>query len=261
MIIINLLVYEKILLKILFTKTIFKSKLITMPTNEKDQTSRRRFLGNIANGAAAMGLATFAGTIQDLHASPLSSNTNPNDPEQVFKNLKGKHRIVYDVPEAVGIFPFVWSRIFLLTNMATGTAEKDNNVVVVLRHTGIPYAFEDRLWAKYNLGEFFKVANEQKTPLTRNPFWKPAKGTYKVPGFGVVDIGINELQDSGVQFVVCNAALTVYSAAYAEQYKMDAAAVKKDWESGVLPGITIVPAGVWALGRAQENKCAYVFAA
>jgi intracellular sulfur oxidation DsrE/DsrF family protein len=232
-----------------------------MSTLEKNQTTRRGFLGSVATGAAAMGIAGLTGAFQGLQASPTFTGTNPNDPELVFKNLKGKHRIVYDVPEAVGMFPFVWSRIFLLTNMATGTAEKDNNVVVVLRHTGIPYAFEDRLWSKYNFGEFFKVANEQKTSLNHNPFWKPAKGTYKVPGFGVVDIGINELQESGVQFVVCNAALTVYSAAYAEQNNLDPAAVRKDWESGLLPGVTIVPSGVWALGRAQENKCAYVFTA
>jgi intracellular sulfur oxidation DsrE/DsrF family protein len=232
-----------------------------MPTLKKNQTTRRGFLESVASGAAAIGLTGLTGTFQGLRASPVFSGTNPNDPELVFKNLKGKHRVVYDVPEAVGMFPFVWSRVFLLTNMATGTEEKDNNVVVVLRHTGIPYAFEDRLWSKYNFGEFFKVANEQKTPLNRNPFWKPAKGTYKLPGFGAVEIGINELQDSGVQFVVCNAAITVYSAAYAEQNNMDPAAVKKDWEAGLLPGITVVPSGVWALGRAQENKCAYVFTA
>ncbi len=231
-----------------------------MTTHEKDQTTRRGFLGSIATGVAAMGLATFTSPLQQLHASPGSSGTNPDDPEQVFKNLKGKHRIVFDVTEPTGIFPFVWSRVFLLTNMATGTAEKDNNVVVILRHNAIPYAFEDRIWSKYNFGELFKVEDEQKKPLIRNPFWKPAKGTYKVPGFGVVDIGINELQDSRVQFVVCNAAMTVYSTVCAEKMKMDAAAVKKDWESGLLPGITIVPSGVWAVGRAQENKCAYCFA-
>ena len=242
-----------------YSTLISKLKPTTISMQEKNQTSRRGFLGNFASGAAALGLATLSGTLQELQASPGFSGTNPGDPEEVFKNLKGKHRIVFDVPEATGIFPFVWPRVFLLTNMATGTAEKDNNVVVVLRHTGIPYAFEERLWSKYNFGEFFKVNGEQKT-INNNPFWKPAKGTYKVPGFGVVDIGINELQDSGVQFVVCNAAMTVYSAAYAEQNKMDAAAVKKDWESGLLPGITVVPSGVWALGRAQENKCAYCFA-
>jgi len=36
--------------------------------------------------------------------------------------------------------------------------------------------------------------------------------------------------------------------------------VKKDWVANLLPGIQVVPSGVWAVGRAQEHKCAYVFA-
>lgn len=230
-----------------------------MSTLEKEQSSRRRFLGNLATGAAVVGLASVTAPFQKLHAAGFTNN-DLGDAEAVFRNLKGKHRIVFDVPQSNGIFPFVWPRVFLLTNMATGTAEKDINVVVVLRHMGIPYAFQDQLWSKYKLAEFFKVPNETNKPITKNPFWKPAKGTYQLPGFGVVDIGINELQQSGVQFVVCNAALTVYSGVYAQQYKLNAEEVKKDWESNLLPGVTIVPAGVWAVGRAQENKCAYCFA-
>ena len=36
--------------------------------------------------------------------------------------------------------------------------------------------------------------------------------------------------------------------------------VKKEWVSGLLPGIQVVPSGVWAIGRAQEKGCAYCFA-
>ncbi len=232
-----------------------------MPTHENDQTTRRGFLGSIATGAAAMGIATLS-PLQQLNASPGSPQIpNPDDPaESVFKNLKGKHRIVFDVTEPNGIMPFAWPRVFLLTNIATGTPEKDNNVVVILRHEGIPYAFEDKIWTKYNFGEMFKVMDEEKKPVGHNPFWKPAKGTYKIPGFGVVDIGINELQDSGVKFVVCNAAMTVYSAVAAEKMKMKQEDVYNEWKSALLPGITPVPSGVWAVGRAQENKCAYCFA-
>jgi intracellular sulfur oxidation DsrE/DsrF family protein len=42
--------------------------------------------------------------------------------------------------------------------------------------------------------------------------------------------------------------------------KMDAADVKKDWVSGILPGIQIVPSGVLAVNRAQEHGCTYCYA-
>src|SRR4029078_8174524 len=139
-------------------------------------------------GAAAMSIATLS-PLQQIHASPETSHTpDPDDPEKLFKDLNGTHRIVFDVTEPAWLVPFAWPRVFLLTNMATGTPEKDNNVVVVLRHDGIPYAFEDKVWTKYNFGEMFEVHDQDKKAVTKNPFWKPAEGTYKVPGFGVVKI-------------------------------------------------------------------------
>ena len=147
-----------------------------------------------------------------------------------------------------------------MTNAATGTPENECGVVVILRHDAIGYAMQDSLWAKYKFGEVFKADDPlTKKPAVRNPFAQPKPGDYKVPGVGVVQIGINELQASGVMFCVCDAALTVYSAALADGMKMDGAAVKKEWLSGLLPGIQVVPSGVWAVGRAQEHKCAYCF--
>jgi intracellular sulfur oxidation DsrE/DsrF family protein len=232
-----------------------------MATNDfKPTTDRRRFLGSIASGAAAVGLATLS-PLQQVQASPHFLD-NPDDPaELVFKNLKGKHRIVFDVTEPNGMMPFAWPRVFLLTNMATGTAEKDNNVVVILRHDAIPYAMQDTMWSKYSFGDMFKI-NDAATNkgVIKNPFWKPAKGTYKIPGFGEVQIGINELQDSGVQFVVCNAAMTVHSAVTADKLGVKHEDVLNEWKANLIPGVTVVPSGVWAVGRAQENKCAYCFA-
>lgn len=230
-----------------------------MATNDlSGTTDRRGFLGSIATGAATFGLAGLAAPL-DLHAE--EPGTGADDPEEMFKKIKGKRRIVFDSPQPHEIFPFAWPRVFLLTNEATGSPEKDCGVVVVLRHDSIPYAFEDRLWEKYKFGEMFKANDpETKAPATRNPFWKPKPGAFKVPGIGEVAIGINQLQDSGVLFCVCGAAITVYSAVAASKMEKDAAEIKKDWESGLLPGITVVPSGVWALGRAQEKGCGYVFA-
>ena len=221
-----------------------------------NKSPRRKFLEKIAAGAAALGILSIP---SPLKASPPLFE-QPDDNEEWFKKIKGKHRVVFDATEPHDMLPFVWPRVFLVTNEATGTPAKDNSVVVVLRHGAIPYAFDDRLWSKYKLGEVFK-ANDPVTnaPSIRNPYATAASGEYKVPGFGAVPISISELQASGVMFAVCNAAMTVYSAVVADEMKLNAADVKKDWESGVLPGIQIVPSGVWAVGRAQEHGCSYIF--
>jgi len=229
--------------------------------NLTNKTNRRGFLGSLATGAAAIAIPTIASPLS-LHAG---ENFNPgnstDDPEEIFKKLNGKHKVVFDATRPHELMPFVWPKVFLMTNEMTGTPEKDNSVVVVLRHDAIPYAFEDRLWAKYKFGEMFKADDPAtKTAAVRNPFWQPKPGTFNLPGFGIVPIGINELQASGVIFVVCNAAMTLYSAIAAKNMGKDAAEVKKEWEAGLLPGVKVVPSGVWALGRAQEKGCAYIFA-
>jgi len=226
----------------------------------KTPSDRRHFLGTIASGAAALSLATLT-PVMNANAEVNNSNLAPDDPDAWFNQIKGKHRIVFDATRPHEIMPFAWPRVFLMTNAATGSPEKDCGVVVVLRHDAIPYAFENRLWEKYKFGELFK-ADDPKTeaPSIRNPFWKPAKGDFVVPGIGEVSIGINELQASGVMFCVCNAAITVYTAATAAAMKVEAADVMKDWMSGLLPGIQVVPSGVWAVGRAQEHNCQYCFA-
>jgi intracellular sulfur oxidation DsrE/DsrF family protein len=215
---------------------------------------RREFLGSLAAGAATFGISTLA-TPLDLNATAASGVA---DADAWFDKVKGKHRVVFDVPAPHEIFPFAWPRAFLLSNIATGTPESDCGVVVVLRHIAIVFAMEDRLWAKYKFGEAFNVTDGiTKAPAVRNPFWKPKPGDFKAPGLGNLAIGINELQESGVMFCVCDTAMTTISARMAPDG--DTAEAKKDFVSGVLPNIQIVPAGVWALGRAQEKKCAYVF--
>ena len=240
-----------------------------MDTNEtKEGTNRRNFLGTIATGAAAIGLTSIAPSLSAFAGEAKFDPKVYGDPEDMFKKINGKHRVVFDVPSPNGLMPFAWPKIFLLTNAATGTPEKDNSVIVVLRHDGIPYAFNDSMWKKYKLAEMFKKSGElgggfQAADATtaatvRNPLWKPKSGDFKVPGIGAVDIGINDLQASGVQFCVCNMAITVYSAIVAMQTNGKAEDIKKDWTDNLLPGIQVVPSGVWALGRAQEKQCSYI---
>lgn len=227
---------------------------------QDEMTARRQFLGTVAAGAAAFGLASFPLRVkaESLFAD---EKTNPGNPDEWFNQIKGKHRIVFDATQPHEIFPFAWPKVFLLTNLSTGSPANDCSAVVVLRHTAIGYAFEDRLWQKYKLGEVFGAKDPKtNTASLRNPFWKPKEGDFKVPGIGNVAIGINELQEDGVMFCVCQMAIAVFTAGVAETKKMNVDDVRKDWMAGMLPGIQPVPSGVWAVGRAQEHGCTYCFA-
>jgi intracellular sulfur oxidation DsrE/DsrF family protein len=243
------------------SKFIFHQNITNMKKQDlKQATGRRGFLGSLATGAAAIGMATIASPLSmraETGVTPIGTADGPAD--AWFNQIKGKHRMAFDVTRPHEVFPFAWPKVFMMTNGATGTTEKDCSVVVILRHDGIPYAFEDKLWAKYKFGEVFKADDPTtKAPAVRNPFWKPKAGDFKVPGLGNVAIGINELQDSGVMFCVCDVAMTVYSTVLAGSG--DAAEVKKEWMASLLPGIQVVPSGVWAVGRAQEHGCSYCFA-
>ena len=108
-------------------------------------------------------------------------------------------------------------------------------------------------------GEMFHAHDPAtKEAATRNPFWKPKEGTYNVPGFGVINIGINELQASGVMFGVCDAALTVYSAAAAQKLGKEPAEIKKELGCRSVAGnstCTVRRMGCWS--RTGKRMCIY----
>ena len=112
-------------------------------------TNRRNFLGTLATGAAALGLTTMAPTLNAFGGESQFIPSVSGDPEEMFKKINGKHRVVFDATQPHELFPFAWPRVFLMTNEMTGTMGKECSVVVVLRHSAIGYAMEDRLWEKY----------------------------------------------------------------------------------------------------------------
>lgn len=217
--------------------------------------SRRKFIGNLAATATLTGLAgpVFAET----NTNPRVATASVLGSDKWFKKIKGSHRVVYDAPEPHMGFPIIWSWAFLYTNNQTGTEDNDMTSMVVLRHNAIPFAMKDKLWQKYKFGETFHITdNNTGAPAIRNLYYMPKEGDFPIPGID----GIKTQQDRGAMFCVCDLALTVYSSMAAQKMEADPDEVKEEWVAGVLPGIQIVPSGVWALGRAQEYNCGYIYA-
>lgn len=221
--------------------------------DNSSKTPRRAFLSTLAG--TTLGLPAMLSSVE-ASAQPMDTFA-AGDADEWFKKVKGKHRIVYDAPEPHNGFPIIWSWAFYQTNNQTGSPDTDLTAVVVLRHNGIPMAMEDKLWAKYKFGETFKINdNNTKAPAVRNPFYEPMGADFPLPAIE----GIKKLQARGAMFCVCDLALTVYSGFTAQAMNMKPEEVKADWVAGLLPGVQIVPSGVWAISRAQEKACGYCYA-
>ncbi|WP_373513782.1 twin-arginine translocation signal domain-containing protein [Persicitalea sp.] len=215
--------------------------------------SRRSFIGKLA---ATAGVASLASPLLAANV-PTPEPQFSGEADAWFNKVKGEHRVVYDAPEPHNGFPIIWSWAFYLTNNQTGTADKDMTAMVVLRHNAIPFAMEDKLWAKYKFGEVFNITdNTTGAPAVRNPYYIPKDGDYPMPGID----GIKRMSERGAMFCVCNLAISVYSGMLAQKMGKDPKEVQKEWMAGILPNIEVVPSGVWALGRAHEKKCAYIYA-
>lgn len=224
--------------------------------NNDSSSTRRDFLNKLLLSGAAGGMASILipGLALDAQAA---SQEMKNDADEWFKKIKGSHRAVFDGSTPHDGMPIIWNWAFYLTNNGTGSSDDEITAMTVLRHSAIPFALNSDLWKKYELGALVGV-NDKKTnaPSLRNPYYEPQEGDFPVP----IVQGIKDLQARGAMFCVCDLALSVYSGAKAQQIGADPATVYQDWKAGVLPGIQLVPAGVWALERAQKNGCAYIFA-
>ena len=221
--------------------------------------NRRDFLGKLTGTAAFIGAGSVLNPARATEATPAFA-ANSSDPDEWFKGLRGKHRLVFDCTAPKEIFPFAFPEVFISTNIHSGASEKDCSAVVVFRNGAYLYALQDSLWAKYKLGELLKVIDPQtKTFAVRNPFWKPKPEDFMVPGIGALPLGFTDLQAMGIMFCVCNVALTTQSAKIAISLNQDADTIKKEWIAGLIPDVALMPSGVWAVGRAQEHGCGYCY--
>jgi len=216
-----------------------------------EPTPRRGFLGRLAAGAVALaagGLATKAG------AQPRASANSPWD-DTWLTRIKGKHRQVFDAMDVNSGFPLAMTYVWFFTNKdAYNLKPSELSAVVILRHGAVICAMNDAIWAKYKIGE----ANNINDPLTGKPAERnifAAAAGFALPPFP--DASIEKLQGAGAIFCACNVAMGVASSTLGGKIGVAKDVAMQEWIAGMLPGVTRVPSGVLAVGRAQDHECRY----
>ena len=219
-------------------------------SNDEAKGGRRAFLGQLA-AASAAGFAIANGSLDGVPSLSAATLGNaPADPEQWLAKLSGKNKQLVDAYEPNDGWPLGFTHTFLATVTPTGGT---NGAVLVLRHAAMPIALDHAMWAKYKIGEAFKVTDPTtKKPAVKNPFLKPAPGSLLVD-----DMSIDRLVARGVFVGACNVALQVLSGMLAAGAGVTKEVAAKEWAAAVIPGITVIPSGTWGVNRAQQHGCTY----
>ena len=233
--------------------------------NSLADTNRRNFMGRVFGAAAAAGLSIY-GT-----RTVAAQESGADD---WLKEVKGEHRCLFDFPQHKNGFPLLHILNYLNTystayKTSAGQVGAVGTFYGVGAQSSIPLAFNDAIWAKYELGAYTGLKDAAGKPYTRNVFNRPtpkelhlvmqAIDSPMIPALAdaVPGLGIENLQKMGTKFVLCNNALGIWCLELEARGKGKAAEIDKDLRANLLPSVTIVPAMVIAIDKAQEAGIKY----
>jgi intracellular sulfur oxidation DsrE/DsrF family protein len=225
------------------------------------QQDRRRFLLHVTGGVAALSGVACAGASAGRAAS-MSESIGPqrgySAEPWVQRIERSRHRAVFDSPAITDGTALDNAYIYLDGyRQSYGAHDDDMAAVVVVRHAAMAMVLSSALWQRYSMGTNFNL-NDPATgkPAERNPY--EFMTDEEIRANEGIAAGIRNLQGRGVSFLGCNLALTSTAGRIAKRLKLDEATVNAEVRAGLIPGVVIVPSGIFGVTRAQEAGCVLV---
>ncbi|MBI3790208.1 MAG: hypothetical protein HY275_04950 [Gemmatimonadetes bacterium] len=234
------------------------------------RSDRRAFLGALATVTAS---ASIAGALP-AHAAPPADSRDARRARDArpsraaapwddawLGRITGAHKQVFDCTGVADGGPLGGVKNWWNAHKdAYGLASPNATAVVVLRGFASVIALDDAVWAKYPIG----ATTRTRDPLRKKGF--ATRNTFKTenPDAGPHEKGssVMALMERGTIFCVCNNAISGGAEFLASQVKgAKADEVKAFMIANLIPGITLVPAGVQAVGLAQERGAGYCYQA
>lgn len=219
-------------------------------------TPRRDFLGLLGAG----GLVAATGPIR------LPEFDDGGDPYMKsgtwdlswIKRVNGKARAVFDITTTENNGG--WGRVTMWREQALEVYGKARNVstVAVIRHAGIPLAMNDAYWAEHRLaagGRGRGIAPDSAAAAgapMRNPVASPKPGATDEQRAATID---GFLAAGGI-VLACNLAFTrLVVPQIGRSTQLTGAALDAKAREYLIPGVILMPSGVFALIAAQQAGC------
>jgi hypothetical protein len=251
------------------------------PSSQADSdlpvTERRQFLGQLAGGAAALAAAACAHpqvAAQAPAPAPGEATAtkpdsmaaaHPAPPPMVFDltwtdRLTGTRKQVFDAPAIAEGTVLHQARMFFVNYQEMyHVTDSELRAVLVIRHQAIPMVLNDAIWAKYTF--IGRKITKLKDPTTgewaaRNPFINAKKDDKHSMIWP--DGGLDTLMSRGAIVLACNMALNGFAGTVADDSKQQSDAVRAEFHQSLLPGVILVPSGIFGVIRAEEGGCNYL---
>jgi intracellular sulfur oxidation DsrE/DsrF family protein len=225
---------------------------------------RRRFLGGVLGSAAAAGLS-----MSGVRAAARESGS-----DDWIKEVRGSHRCLFDFPQHKNGYGLLHILNYLNTystvyKTAPGEVGAVGTFYSAGKQASIPLAFNDAIWANYELGVYTGLKDAEGKAYTRNVFNRPTPkdlhllmqsiDSPMIPALAdaMPALGIESLQKMGTKFILCANALGIWCLELEARGKGKAQDIEKELRANLLPGVTIVPAMVIAIEKAQEAGIRY----
>lgn len=223
-------------------------------------TNRRDFIEKI--GASAMlGALPLSALSPMLSAAsePIASGSAEDWDFSWTAKLAGKkHKALFDCTEVESGYG-VWRASVWAAQYAgvLGAKPAEMQTVLILRHNALVMAFQQSLWDAASIGEHEKVTHPiTMQSTTKNPALLRSADK-EVPEMIDAFALPNFISRGGI-VLCCNLALDFFAAGMARRLNITPAEARTRAIAAMLPGTILMPSGVMAAVRAQQEGCLYV---
>lgn len=224
-------------------------------------TNRREFIEKLGATAmfGALPLTALPAIVHEAQSALYPAGTNAEWDFSWVEKLKGKkHRAVMDCEEVQSAYG-VWRATFWATQYqeALGAKPADVATVLVLRHNALVLGFKQEFWDAAGIGEWYKVTHPiTQQGITRNPALLSSTRNEIPATFD--PLALTEYMKRGGIVLACNLALDFFIGGLAQRQSISADDARSRAMAALIPGVTLMPSGIFACVKAQEEGCQYV---
>jgi hypothetical protein len=235
---------------------------MTQPTDRP--TPRREFIGQLATSAALLAgtacAAPLAATATGGAApAPTPAQAQPETAGRTqwddswFTRLTAKHKAAFDSAQVEeGAVLGHAQRYVTGMRDALNVGDSDVQAVLIIRHAAIPMAFNDAMWAKYEIGKGRSIKDGNDW-ATRNPYLNSRRPTTGDRPSAT----LSWFASHGHILLGCGVAAQGLASQIASERKLDSKVVFEEMKANLVPGMILQPNGVYATIRAQEAGCVF----